>query len=604
MPPKRSKKAEDLDVALQQWNQGYILLNQHPMFAPLMAHASFERRANNLCPDDGWAVVTSNGQIHVHPTRRGSPEEWMYVMAHCLLHLGFGHFEDNRRQREWNVVFDLQVAKFLRDFKLGHPPQTFPTSLEMPSDEQRLYADLCEHGISERYLGFGTAGTHASDMIFEPIRPSYWSSKPQNWPEYFGVGLAAAVSSAVEVAGGQIASLGDWKRVQTRAQTARAWFISSYPLLGALATSFKIIEDPLVCQRLGISIAAVDPTNREIFMNPAAGLTTEETRFVMAHELLHVGLSHSTRKQGRDHYLWNIACDYVINGWLVEMGLGELPQVGVLYDPNLKGESAEAIYDRIVTDMRRFRKLATLRGIGLSDILDEGTPDWWAQKSGSDLDDFYRRALSQGLAYHEEQCRGFLPSGLIEEIRALIQPPIPWDVELAKWFDDHFAPVEMHRSYARASRRQSSTPDIPRPRLVPATDSEDGRTVGVVLDTSGSMQRELLANALGAIASYSMARDVPLVRVVFCDAVTYDQGYLPPEAIADRVRVKGRGGTILQPAIDLLQHADDFPKNGPLLIITDGYCDRLMIRREHAFLMPEGRSLPFVPRGKIFRMRL
>jgi hypothetical protein len=124
----------------------------------------------------------------------------------------------------------------------------------------------------------------------------------------------------------------------------------------------------------------------------------------------------------------------------------------------------------------------------------------------------------------------------VEEIRALSQPPIPWDVRLAQWFDDHFAPLETVRSYARPSRRQSSTPDIPRPRWVPAPGAEDGRTFGVVLDTSGSMDRDVLAKALGTIASYSIARDVPAVRVVFCDAATYDQGYMPPDAIADRVQ--------------------------------------------------------------------
>lgn len=78
---------------------------------------------------------------------------------------------------------------------------------------------------------------------------------------------------------------------------------------------------------------------------------------------------------------------------------------------------------------------------------------------------------------------------------------------------------------------------------------------------------------------------------------------MPPEAIAGRVRVKGRGGTVLQPGIDLLERAEDFPKGGPLLIITDGECDRLRIKREHAFLIPEGRNLTFVPKGKVFRIR-
>lgn len=197
----------------------------------------------------------------------------------------------------------------------------------------------------------------------------------------------------------------------------------------------------------------------------------------------------------------------------------------------------------------------------------------------------------------------FAPEGLVEEIRALSQPPIAWDVELAKWFDEYFSPLEKKRSYARQSRRQSSTPDIPRPSWVNNESVENGRTFGVLLDTSGSMDRVLLAKALGTTASYSISRDVYAVRVVFCDAAAYDQGYLRSEDIAENVKVKGRGGTVLQPGIDLLDNAEDFPKDAPILIITDGYCDHVMVRsREHAYLIPRGRSLPFVAKGKVFRM--
>jgi predicted metal-dependent peptidase len=323
----------------------------------------------------------------------------------------------------------------------------------------------------------------------------------------------------------------------------------------------------------------------------------------MAHEFLHAALRHDARHQWRDPYLWNVACDYIINQWLTEMGVGDRP-TEVLYDPQFKGLSAEAVYDRIVTDMRRFRKLATLRGIGLGDIL-PGEPAWWNRGDGTDLDAFYRRAIGEGLSYHEEAGRGYLPQGLVEEIRALFHPPIPWDVELARWFDEQFTPLEKTRSYARPSRRQSSTPDIPRPRYVLNQAALDGRTFAVVLDTSGSMQRSLLAAALGAIASYSASREVPAARVVFCDAEAYDQGYMKPEDIAGAVKVKGRGGTVLQPGIDLLHNAEDFPKDAPILIITDGYCDERLILygREHAYLLPEGHHLPFVAKGKVFRMR-
>ena len=80
--------------------------------------------------------------------------------------------------------------------------------------------------------------------------------------------------------------------------------------------------------------------------------------------------------------------------------------------------------------------------------------------------------------------------------------------------------------------------------------------------------------------------------------------YLAPEDIAGRVKVTGRGGTILQPGVDCLEQANDFPKDGPILIITDGEIENdLKVRREHAFLLPRGNRLPFRARGEVFYFR-
>jgi hypothetical protein len=289
----------------------------------------------------------------------------------------------------------------------------------------------------------------------------------------------------------------------------------------------------------------------------------------------------------------------VINHWLLDMKVGAIPS-GLLHDPELRGLSAENIYDRLVGDLRRARKLNTLRGYSLGDMI--GSGDQAKMADGMTLDEFVRKCLAQGLEYHLQQNRGFLPGDLVEEIRSQSQPPIPWDAKLAMWFQDHFDPVEKKRTYSRLSRRQASTPDIPRPSWYVPPEVIQRRTFGVILDTSGSMDRVLLAKALGAIASYSAANDVPAARVVFCDAAVYDQGYMAPDDIADTVKVRGRGGTVLQPAIDFLERAEDFPKDGPVLIITDGWCDPLHLHREHAFLVPEGARLPFLPRGPVFKI--
>ncbi|MCX6021079.1 MAG: peptidase, partial [Chloroflexi bacterium] len=70
----------------------------------------------------------------------------------------------------------------------------------------------------------------------------------------------------------------------------------------------------------------------------------------------------------------------------------------------------------------------------------------------------------------------------------------------------------------------------------------------------------------------------------------------------ESVAVRGRGGTVLQPGIDLIENAADFPKDGPILIVTDTYFDRVHVQRPHVFVIPKDGALPFVPHGPVFRI--
>ncbi|MHA6760095.1 vWA domain-containing protein [Streptacidiphilus sp. PAMC 29251] len=552
-------------------------------------------------PADGWAVISSNGLLHHNRRRRAEPEEWAWALAHSVLHLGFGHVPAARGPRDQPDACELAarcavVNRFLATFSIGRAPDDLPAQYP-GDDEERLAARWRRDGIPAAYERCGVGGS-GPDQLLRPW--ARFGHDPEDWTAAFAHALTRTVSAAMDVAAGRREELTGARLPQRPWERALNWFVSSYPLLGGLAAGMTLVADAELCRAHDISIAAVNAEAGEIYVNPLRRHSDEEWRFILAHEMLHAALRHGGRTGGRDPYLFNVAADYVINGWLLEMGVGEMPE-GLLHDPELHGLSAEEVYDRIVRDQRRMRRLATLRGKGIGDIL--GEPLHRLPNGGFvDLDEFYRRGLQQGFELHTRS-RGLLPAGLVEEIRALAQPPLPWDARLARWFDEFVPRPEPVRSYARPSRRQASTPDIPRAGRYFPPEEVARCTFGVLLDTSGSMSRILLGKALGAIASYAASRDVPAARLVMCDAAAFDAGYLPVDEIAGRVRVRGRGGTVLQPGVDLLQRAQDFPAAAPLLIITDTDCDTLRVpRREHAYLVPRGATLPFTPRGPVFHL--
>ena len=100
MPRSRKRKGVEVDAATANFMHGVSLVRRHPLFEPLLMHASIYREGRGPRPADGYATVTNNGHIRVHPTRLAAPEEWAYVLTHCLLHLGFGHFQKRTRKAE------------------------------------------------------------------------------------------------------------------------------------------------------------------------------------------------------------------------------------------------------------------------------------------------------------------------------------------------------------------------------------------------------------------------------------------------------------------------------------------------------------------------
>ena len=79
-------------------------------------------------------------------------------------------------------------------------------------------------------------------------------------------------------------------------------------------------------------------------------LTKEERIFLLAHEVMHVALLHPVRKGDRNHKIWNIAGDFVINNELKSSGLGSVPD-SALVNEKYEGMTTEQVYDELMKNV-------------------------------------------------------------------------------------------------------------------------------------------------------------------------------------------------------------------------------------------------------------
>ena len=97
-----------------------------------------------------------------------------------------------------------------------------------------------------------------------------------------------------------------------------------------------------------------------------------ELKFTLIHEALHCTWAHHLRREKRDPKLWNVACDYAINGELSrtgEISYWKMPE-GALYKTEYVGKTADEIY----AELEQKQKAEKQNG-GSSDPSQDGDQD-------------------------------------------------------------------------------------------------------------------------------------------------------------------------------------------------------------------------------------
>lgn len=113
-----------------------------------------------------------------------------------------------------------------------------------------------------------------------------------------------------------------------------------YPFFGSVLANVNYIEDEK------IKTALTD--GKTIYYNKTflETINQEQQLFIFAHELCHIAFNHILRSEGKNHQIWNIATDAVINQMLKRDGLDLIE--GVIDIPDAINYNAEQLYEKML----------------------------------------------------------------------------------------------------------------------------------------------------------------------------------------------------------------------------------------------------------------
>ena len=344
-------------------------------------------------------------------------------------------------------------------------------------------------------------------------------------------------------------------------QAARVWLTRGFPYLAVALHSVVLRSAP------GYGTFGVDRHWR-LYVDPACvdAWTVEQVGSVLVHEVWHLLRAHADRceRSGAADRprAWNIAADAEINDDLVTAGL-PLPGMPVL--PKMLGLPDGLLAEEYFSALRVEVDVDCGSGADArAREHEDGAPSAQAPGLTQVQGDLVRIAVAKELR-DTARTAGNLPAGWARWAEGVLSPKVDWRPVLAATVRRGLAAAagQVDYTYARPSRRATTAPGLVLPALrrpVP--------TVAVVVDTSGSVDDEMLGQALaevdGALQAGGVRRNG--VTVLSCDAGV---GAAQRVRSAAQVQLVGGGGTDLRVGIAVALGLRPTPD--VIVVLTDGF---------------------------------
>lgn len=275
----------------------------------------------------------------------------------------------------------------------------------------------------------------------------------------------------------------------------------------------------------------------------------QEIMTILAHETLHCALGHVFREGNREHFKWNIACDFAVNALLDRNKLFKLPN-NCLLDHQYDNFAAEEIYNRLPESKSQSLPM----------------PDLEKPKAGNKEDgqstEARMKELAQEwkerLAHSVESSRGTLPDGMKEIIDEILFPKLSWDQILYKF-------LQASKGCTDFTAYPFDRRHIYREVYLPSM-TGDSIELAVAFDTSGSIGKDDLVRFFSEVRGICSVFGEYVIHLIQCDTDVHKYDIITAESDIPNFAI-GRGGTSFVPVFKKLDELEI--SELPLVYFTD-----------------------------------
>ena len=330
---------------------------------------------------------------------------------------------------------------------------------------------------------------------------------------------------------------------------------------------------------------------KKILFNPDTyiALPPSERDGVYLHELLHMALLHNLRRGVRNHKVFNIAADIVVNGMIVNEGNCEIPSYGIR-DEKLEHLSVEEVYEIILKNKKKYSEdyLDLIDDKGQENKNDIECNDI---ESESDIRAYWKQAINDSRVITKQEGGGGFPESFERNLGEVLEPEIDWKIKLWNFL------VRTPSDFGGFDRRLIHSGIY--------LENLEGESINVFccIDTSGSISdieiNKFMSEINGIINSYPNLK----CKLWYADSECY--GPYNIDSLDSIPKPKGGGGTDFEPFFEEIEKDKYKENDGVCIYLTDGY--GYFPEKQPALpvlwvVIPEGASKDYFPFGEITKL--